>query len=68
MASSMSICPIIACRVNCDFCPQELLIKEYQSQNKLNGINFGNPNIMNFSIFKQCLDKIPKIVELSKEI
>ena len=32
----MAITAVIACRVDCDFCPQELLIKEYQLKNNLN--------------------------------
>ena len=60
----MAITATIACRVDCDFCPQELLIKEYELQNNLTNISYGNPNIMDFSVFKQCIDKIPKNVPL----
>ena len=63
--SYMSITATIACRVDCDFCPQELLIKEYQLKNNLTNISYGNPNIMDFSIFKQCIDKIPKNVQIN---
>jgi hypothetical protein len=61
----MAITAVIACRVDCDFCPQELLIKEYQLKNNLTDVSYGNPNIMDFSIFKQCIDKIPKNVQIS---
>ncbi|MAS89801.1 MAG: hypothetical protein CMO14_02050 [Thaumarchaeota archaeon] len=61
----MAITATIACRVDCDFCPQELLIKEYELQNNLTNISYGNPNIMDFSVFKQCIDKIPENVQIS---
>ena len=34
--AKMEISTNVACRVQCDFCPQELHIKQYSSKNKLN--------------------------------
>ena len=56
--SLMEITTNIACRVQCSFCPQTLLIDEYSSQNQIEGINYGNPAIMSFETFKTCIDKI----------
>jgi len=61
----MEITTVIACKVLCTFCPQELLIKEYSSINKIENINYGSPEIMTFEIFKTCLDKIPKSIPIS---
>jgi len=61
----MEITTIIACKVQCDFCPQELLIREYSSANKKENINYGNPEIMSFETFKICLDKIPKSIPIA---
>jgi len=61
----MEINTVIACRVLCDFCPQDLLIKEYSSINNKTNINYGSPEIMTFETFKTCLDKIPKSVPIS---
>ena len=61
----MEINTIIGCRVKCDFCPQDLLIKEYSSINNKTNINYGSPDIMTFETFKTCLIKIPKSVLIS---
>ena len=61
----MEITTAIACRVLCEFCPQELLIKEYSTLNNKNNINYGSPEIMSFEVFKTCLNKIPKSVTIS---
>ena len=64
MASLMEINTNIACRVQCDFCPQTLLIDKYSSKNKIKNIDYGNPALMSFETFKTCLDKIPKSVTI----
>ena len=61
----MEINTVIACSVKCDFCPQDLLIKEYSSINNKTDINYGSPELMTFETFKTCLLKIPKSVPIS---
>ena len=58
----MEISTNIACRVQCDFCPQELLIEEYSARNNLKNISYGQPTQMSFDAFKKCLSTIPKSV------
>jgi hypothetical protein len=58
----MEISTNIACRVQCDFCPQELLIEEYSTRNNLKNISYGQPTQMSFDTFKKCLSVIPKSV------
>ena len=60
--AKMEITTNIACRVQCDFCPQELLIEKYSTRNNLENISYGQPTQMSFDTFKNCLDKIPKSV------
>jgi len=60
----MEISTNVACKVQCDFCPQELHIKEYSTKNKLNNISYGQPTQMSFDTFKKCLSKIPKSVPI----
>ncbi len=60
--AKMEISTNIACRVQCDFCPQELLIEKYSTRNNLENISYGQPAQMSFDTFKNCLDKIPKSV------
>ena len=60
--ANMEISTNIACRVQCDFCPQELLIEKYSTRNNLENISYGQPAQMSFDTFKNCLDKIPKSV------
>ena len=61
----MEISTNIACRVQCDFCPQELLIEEYSTRNNLKNISYGQPTQMSFDTFKKCLSTIPKSVIIS---
>ena len=61
----MEISTNIACRVQCDFCPQELLIEEYSARNNLKNISYGQPTQMSFDAFKKCLSTIPKSVIIS---
>jgi len=59
---SMEITTNIACRVKCDFCPQELLIKKYSDRTELNNITYGSPAQMTLQTFKKCLETIPENV------
>ena len=61
----MEISTNVACRVQCDFCPQELLIEQYSNKNNLNDISYGQPTQMSFDTFKKCLSTIPKSVIIS---
>ena len=58
----MEISTNIACRVLCDFCPQELLIEEYSTKNNIENISYGQPTQMSFDTFKKCLSTIPKSI------
>ena len=58
----MEISTNIACRVQCDFCPQELLIEEYSTKNNIENISYGQPTQMSFDTFKKCLSTIPKSI------
>ena len=61
----MEINTVIACRVKCDFCPQDLMSEEYLSINNKTNINYGSPDIMTLETFKTCLLKIPKSVPIA---
>ena len=61
----MEINTMIGCRVDCDFCPQTLLMNEYSSQANVENLSYGNQVLMSFENFKTCLDKIPKKMEVS---
>ena len=61
----MDINTMIGCRVDCDFCPQTLLMDKYSSLTNIENISYGNPSFMSFDVFKTCLDKIPKEVIIS---
>lgn len=61
----MEITTNIACRVQCDFCPHEMIIEEYSNRTKSNNISYGQPAQMSFEIFKQCLEKLPKSVKIA---
>ena len=63
--AKMEISTNVACRVQCDFCPQELLIEQYSNKNNLNDISYGQPTQMSFDTFKKCLSTIPKSVIIS---
>ena len=60
----MEINTMIGCRVDCDFCPQTLLMDKYSSQNKIENVSYGNPVFMSFETFKTCLDKMPKALRI----
>jgi hypothetical protein len=62
--ATMEISTNVACKVQCDFCPQELHIKQYSTKNKLNNITYGQPTQMSFDTFKKCLNKMPKSVKI----
>lgn len=60
----MEITTGIGCRIQCKFCPQPLLIDNYQEKNQIDEITWGNPALMSFENFKISIDKIPKHVEI----
>jgi len=60
----MEITPIIGCRVQCDFCPQPLLMNNYEKTNNTEKITFGTPVMMSFETYKTCINKIPKHVDI----
>ena len=61
----MEITSIIGCRVDCYFCPQELIMKEYSLINKIENISYGKPVVMSFETFKMCCDKLPKTLVIA---
>ena len=63
--AKMEISTNVACKVQCDFCPQELHIEQYSNKNNLNDISYGQPTQMSFDTFKKCLSTIPKSVIIS---
>lgn len=60
----MEITTGIGCRVQCNFCPQPLLMDRYQEKNQIDDIAWGNPALMSFENFKVSIDKIPKHVDI----
>ena len=60
----MEITTLIGCKVQCKFCPQELLMNKYQEKNKTEKITWGKPVLMEYDTFKTCIDKIPKNVDI----
>ena len=63
--AKLEISTNVACRVKCDFCPQELHIEQYSSKNKLENISYAKPDQMSFDTFTKCLSTIPKSVMIS---
>lgn len=53
---SIEITTRIGCILNCKYCPQSTLIREYSK--------YSNENMMSFQTFRYCLDKIPKNVRI----
>ncbi len=56
---TMQITTRIGCSVNCQYCPQDLLLKKYFQYNRK------RESIMSIETFKKCLDKMPKDVRIS---
>ena len=50
--AKMEISTNVACKVKCDFCPQESHIKQYSTNNNLENISYGQPAQMSFDVFK----------------
>ena len=48
---TLEITPKIGCIVNCKYCPQELLIRNYKKKSNLHE--------MTFETFQSCIDKLP---------
>ena len=61
---SMEITTVIGCRVQCDFCPQSLLMNRYEKKNDVEEITWGKPIVMSFEAFKICVDKLPLDVRI----
>jgi len=61
----MDIVTNIGCRVQCDFCPQSVVMDSYEKRNQIEKITWGKPVLMTFETFKTCLEKIPKEVIIS---
>lgn len=64
MVKTMEITTVIGCRVQCTFCPQTLLMNKYKESNNLDLISWGNPVVMSFDTFKECIDKIPTDIDI----
>ena len=60
----LEISPLIGCKVQCDFCPQSLLMNRYKEKENIDEITFGKPVLMTFEIFKKCIDKVPINVDI----
>lgn len=54
--TSLEITTKIGCSNNCSYCPQDLLVSQY---NKRSGIKY-----MTFDTFKECIDKLDERVEI----
>ena len=54
--ATLEITTQIGCKNNCNYCPQETLVKAYKARSDVFE--------MSFDIFKKCLDKIPKTVRI----
>lgn len=54
--ATLEITTRIGCKNDCAYCPQEALVKAYKARNH---------NVqMSFGLFKRCLDKVPKTVQI----
>lgn len=54
----MEITTVIGCGINCEFCPQNKLIKKYNERN-------AHPiTVLMLQTFKECVNKIPKRVRI----
>lgn len=62
---TMEITTCVGCRVQCTFCPQDLLMTRYERKTDENKITFAKPVMMSFNTFKTCIDKIPLRVEIN---
>lgn len=56
---TMQITTRIGCSVNCQYCPQDLLLKKYFQNDRK------RESIMSIETFKKCLDKMPQNVRIS---
>lgn len=54
MSGVLEITTRIGCKINCQYCPQKLLIENYCQQQR--------PLEMTFETFKNCIDKVPQDV------
>lgn len=58
MAGILEISTCVGCYLNCSYCPQKLHVQRYYE------IADYNPNKMTPSLFKKCLETVPKDVEI----
>jgi len=63
-SSMIEITTAIGCRLNCKYCPQNLLYNAYFQPRKINNKvalwdDGYRPKVMSFDLFKKCIDKIP---------
>lgn len=56
---SIEVTTVIGCSVNCKFCPQPLLLREYYKNDK------NRTNKMSVDTFRKCLDFFPKDYDIS---
>lgn len=54
MDGVLEITTRVGCKINCKYCPQELLIQNYSKKQR--------PTEMSFESFKICIDKVPQEV------
>lgn len=55
---------IIGCSNLCVYCPQSTLIKSYKTKLNHEKKDFANNRILSFQTFKDCLEKVPRKVEI----
>lgn len=60
MNGTLEITTKIGCKVNCKFCPQNLLIKNYFS----NSYDASQEEYLSLDNFKKIIDKVPKTVRI----
>lgn len=56
---SIEVTTVIGCSVNCKFCPQSMLLREYYKN------NINRTNRMSVDTFRKCLDFFPKDYDIS---
>ena len=56
MGKVLEITTRIGCSINCHYCPQSLLLREYFKEND------SAPTVMSLETFQKCIDKVPSDV------
>ena len=54
--AALEITTKIGCRVNCEYCPQAKLIREYHKRSEI--------TLMSLDIFRTCIEKLPSTIDL----